>query len=447
MLYFFIGIAGSGMSAIAQYLKGKGHDIMGSDRIFLKPEGDRTRQKLENLGIKCYKQGETTPPPQTDFVVVSTAIEETVHEYAQAKKLGLKIIHRSDLLAKICSENFTIAVSGTSGKSTTTAMIYCILEKNGFSPSMISGAGLTELQTKGLIGNAAVGKSKYLIIETDESDGTITKYQPQIGIILNIDKDHKEIKDLIPLFNTFKNNTQQTLITNLDNKFSAQLSTGNNFSSHTPCQNYAENISGNINGISFTSNQTKFEIPIIGQYNVENAMAAISVARLLNIPDNKIAAALKQYQGIYRRFSIVKQKNGITIIDDYAHNPAKIAASITSAQKLSKRVLAWFQPHGFAPSKLIKNELIETLSQILRPDDQIYFSKIYYAGGTADQSISAEEFAIAIASNGKNAYYIPERNDFANKIIKTAQQGDLILLMGARDPSLESFAKQLSQML
>ena len=447
MLYFFIGIAGSGMSAIAQYLKGKGHDVCGSDRIFSKPEGQDTKQKLEKLGIACHIQGETLPSPQTDFVVISTAIEDTVYEYAGAKKMGLKIIHRSDLLAEICNQNYTIAVSGTSGKSTTTAMIYCILEKNGMSPSLISGAGLSELQKQGFIGNASVGKSSYLVIEADESDGTITKYKPQVGIILNIDKDHKEISELIPLFQTFKDNTQKALITNLDNNRSAALSIGIDFSCKLVSNNQAVDLTESISGISFYNKGTKFEIPIAGLYNVENAMAAITVARVLGITDKNIAFALKQYQGIYRRFTILKQKNGITIIDDYAHNPAKIAASITSAQKLSKRVLAWFQPHGFAPSKLIKNELIATLTNILRDNDQIFFSKIYYAGGTADKTISAQEFANAIALNGKKAFYIPERDDFAKQIVKIAQSRDIRLLMGARDPSLADFAKDICELL
>ena len=197
MKYFFIGIAGSGMSAVAQYLKGKGHEVSGSDRLFLTDTDNETRQKLEALGIKCYPQGEGVLDADTDFAVVSTAIEDTVKEYKAAKDGGVKILHRSDLLAEICNKNFTIAVAGTSGKSTTTAMIFHVLKECGFEPSLITGAGLISLQNKGLIGNAFVGKSDILVIETDESDGTIIKYKPKIGLILNIDKDHKEISELV----------------------------------------------------------------------------------------------------------------------------------------------------------------------------------------------------------------------------------------------------------
>ena len=445
MKYFFIGIAGAGMSAIAQYLVGKGHTVAGSDRIFLKPEGNLSRQQLEAEGIRCYTQGEATIELDTDFVVVSTAIEDTVPEYAFARTHGIKTIHRSDLLAEICAQNRTIAVSGTSGKSTTTAMIYSILQQCGLSPSLITGAGLVSLQEQGKIGNAAVGTSDILVIETDESDGTIVKYRPEIGLILNIDRDHKPIEELMPLFQTFADHTQKTLIVNLDNPRSAKFSRGegNDFSCKVKCTNFAENFTQNKEGITFESNGTQFKINSIGPHNMENALAAISVARLLGINDNDSALALANYSGIYRRNRIIGSHNGITIMDDFAHNPAKISASLTACQAVAERVIAWFQPHGFAPSRLMKDELIQKLSTLLRPQDVMIFSQIYYAGGTADKSISAQEFADGIAINGKKSIYIPEREDIIPYLKDNAQPGDLILLMGARDPSLGDFAEKV----
>lgn len=445
MKYFFIGIAGAGMSAIAQYLVGKGHTVAGSDRIFLKPEGNLSRQQLEAEGIRCYTQGEATIDLDTDFVVVSTAIEDTVPEYAFARTHGIKTIHRSDLLAEICAQNRTIAVAGTSGKSTTTAMIYSILQQCGLSPSLITGAGLVSLQEQGKIGNAAVGTSDILVIETDESDGTIVKYRPEIGLILNIDRDHKPIEELMPLFQTFADHTQKTLIVNLDNPRSAKFShsEGNDFSCKVKCTNFAENFTQTKEGITFESNGTRFKINSIGRHNMENALAAISVARLLGINDNDSALALANYSGIYRRNRIIGSHNGITIMDDFAHNPAKISASLTACQAVAERVIAWFQPHGFAPSRLMKDELIQKLSTLLRPQDVMIFSQIYYAGGTADKSISAQEFADGIAINGKKSLYIPEREDIIPYLKDNAHPGDLILLMGARDPSLGDFAEKV----
>ena len=442
MKYFFIGIAGAGMSAIAQYLKGKGHEISGSDRVFLKPEGNDTREKLQNLGIRCYAQGETVPDKTTDFVVVSTAIEDSVPEYKFAKDNNIKTIHRSDLLAEICGQNKTIAVSGTSGKSTTTAMIFTMLDKCGYSPSLISGAGLTELQEKGLIGNAYVGKSDFLVIETDESDGTIVKYHPEIGLILNIDKDHKEIKDLLPLFQTFADHTKNTLIVNTGNKYSKQFSKS---PQHDFNQSLATDFAQTLSGISFKYKSTEIKLPIIGKHNMENALAAIVTGEALGLNITDIAKALAQYKGIYRRSTIIKSQNDITIIDDFAHNPAKIYAAISSCQIISKRVIAWFQPHGFAPTKLMKDELIEKLSQLLRPQDIIIFSKIYYAGGTADQTVTAEDFIQPLTRNGIKALYIPERENIIPMLKKEITQGDIILLMGARDPSLSTFAEKVSK--
>ena len=444
MKYFFIGIAGSGMSAVAQYLKGKGHEVSGSDRQFINGGSNETRQKLEALGIKCYPQGEGVLDSDTDFAVVSTAIEDTVKEYKAAKDGGVKILHRSDLLAEICNANFTIAVAGTSGKSTTTAMIFHVLQECGFEPSLITGAGLISLQNKGLIGNAFVGKSDILVIETDESDGTITKYKPKIGLILNIDKDHKEISELVPLFETFKRNTKETLIVNLDNPLSKKLDTGHNFSClDSGAENYGYDFSQDISGITFYSNNQRFTLSVIGHHNMENALAALAVARIFKINDLKTAASLAKYEGIFRRNRIVFNDGKIMVMDDFAHNPAKICATVSACQKISKRVLAWFQPHGFAPSRLMKTELIERLSEILREDDIMIFSKIYYAGGTVDRSISAEEFTEGLQKNGKKSIYIDDRNLLADFLKKTVKTGDIILLMGARDTTLSAFSEKI----
>ena len=443
MKYFFIGVAGSGMSAAAQYLKGRGHGVSGSDRIFSSPEGLETKRLLENFGIKCYLQGSAEIASDTDFVVVSTAVEDSVPEYAEAKKRGIKILHRSDLLAEICNANFTVAVAGTSGKSTTAAMIFHILNYCGLKPSLITGAGLISLQKQGLIGNAFTGSSDILVIEADESDGTLVKYFPKIGLVLNVDRDHKEIPELMELFSTFKQHSEK-LIVNLDNQRSKSLDCGENFSClDKNAKNFGSGFSQDISGISFSCGGQKFSLPVIGFHNMQNAMAAISVARLFGISDGRTAEALSCYEGITRRATILYNDNGITVIDDFAHNPAKISAMLSSCMKISGRVLAWFQPHGFKPSKMMKDELVEKLSGLLRKDDVICFSKIYYAGGTADKSVSAEEFSKALVKNGKNSLYFEDRDLLVPYLKKTVQKGGLILLMGARDPSLKDFAQKV----
>ena len=220
---FFIGVAGSGMSAIAQYLNGIGKNVSGSDRYFIQGNFNDTKNKLEAEGISCFEQNGEGINETTELIVVSTAIEDTVFEVQKAKQLNVPIIKRSELLALISQSKKTIAVGGTSGKSTTVAMLFEILDHAGLQPSLISGAGLTRLIKQNKIGNASVGKGEWLIIEADESDGSIVQYKPEIGVLLNVDKDHKDLPELMQLFDVFKNNSK-TFIVNQSNKYAAELS-------------------------------------------------------------------------------------------------------------------------------------------------------------------------------------------------------------------------------
>ena len=196
---FFIGIAGTGMSAIAQWLAGNGKDVSGSDRYFLPGVFNDTREKLEALGIRCFLQDGEGISPAIDLVVVSTAVEDTVPEVQKAKQLNIQIIKRSELLAFIAASKKTIAVGGTSGKSTTCAMLFDILQYAGLNPGIISGAGLVSIMKEGRIGNAKAGSGEWLVIEADESDGSIVQYKPEVGVLLNVDKDHKEMDALMEI--------------------------------------------------------------------------------------------------------------------------------------------------------------------------------------------------------------------------------------------------------
>src|SRR5688500_13009676 len=228
---FFIGIAGTGMSALAQYLQGIDKNVSGSDRYFKEGELNDTKEKLESEGIKCFLQDGTGINNKTDLIVVSTAIEDTVFEVQKAKQLNIPIIKRSELLSLIAESKKTIAIGGTSGKSTTSAMLFDIMEKGGLEPGIISGAGLISLIKKGKIGNAKVGKGEWLIIEADESDGSIVQYKPEIGLLLNVDKDHKEIEVLMDVFGTFRSNSR-LFVANQSHYLARQLSadTANDFS-------------------------------------------------------------------------------------------------------------------------------------------------------------------------------------------------------------------------
>lgn len=442
---FFIGIAGSGMSAIAQYLKGIGKNVAGSDRFFKPDEYNETKAKLEAEGIACFLQDGEGITAETDLVVVSTAIEDTVAEVQKAKQLNIPIIKRSELLAIIAASKKTIAIGGTSGKSTTTAMLFDILEYAGLQPGIISGAGLVSIIKQGKIGNAKTGAGEWLVIEADESDGSIVQYKPEVGLLLNIDKDHKEIEILLDIFQTFKENSKKFVVNQshpLAKKFSKAVE--QDFSWNDSDAGYkATDFSQQGLAISFKINGVPFKLNVVGKHNMENALAAASLAGQAGVSLATSAESLSRYEGIYRRNQILGNKNGVWVIDDFAHNPVKCAAAIQSCQPIAPRVIAWFQSHGYGPTKFLRNDFVHEIANVLRPEDEIWMSEIFYAGGTAVKDISANDLINDLKALNKPAFFIENRDNFLAAVRSHLTADCVLLLMGARDPSLEQFAKDV----
>ena len=441
---FFIGIAGSGMSAIAQYLKGIGKQVSGSDRFFAPGVYNETQQQLEAEGIACFIQNGEGITEKTDLVVVSTAIEDTVEEVQKAKQLGIPIIKRSALLAIIASSKRTIAVGGTSGKSTTSAMLFDILEFAGLDPSIISGAGLISIIKDGKIGNAKVGKGDWLVIEADESDGSIIEYKPEIGLLLNIDKDHQEIDELMRIFGIFRDNSRHFVV-NRSQALAGKLSKDINkdFSSYPAIDAGYKAADFRQEGMNsyFKINDVPFEMHLAGKHNMENALAAAAIANQLGVSLGICAGAIKSYEGIYRRHQVLGNKHGVWLIDDYAHNPVKCAASIEACKPIAPKLIAWFQPHGYKPTRFLRDDFVKEIAAALRPDDEIWMSEIFYAGGTAVKDISANDLIEDLKAMGKNAFFIENRDHFLDAVRPHLTENCVLLLMGARDPSLEQFAK------
>ena len=441
---FFIGVAGVGMSAIAQYLAGIGKNVTGSDRYFIPGAFNDTRDKLEAAGIKCFLQNGEGITTATDLVVVSTAVEDTVVEVIKAKELHIPIIKRSELLALIAKSKKTIAVGGTSGKSTTSAMLFDILELAGMRPSIISGAGLVSIIKEGKIGNAKVGEGEWLVIEADESDGSIVQYESEIGLLLNVDKDHQEIDELMSIFATFKKNSKKFIV-NQSNALAKLLSQNVKYDFSSDENSGAHYIAAGFKQsgfkITFNIKHLSFSINTIGKHNMENALAAVAVANQIGVDLQTCAAALKKYEGIYRRTQVLGNKNGVWVIDDYAHNPVKCAAAIAACQPVAKKVIAWFQPHGYGPTKFLRNDFVKEIAAVLRPEDEIWMSEIFYAGGTAVKDISAHDLINDISALGKQAFFVEDRNDLLTQLRPHLSADSVLLLMGARDPSLEQFGK------
>ena len=433
------------MSAIAQYLKGIGKEVSGSDRFFKENEYNETKEKLEAEGIACFLQNGEGINTSTDLVVVSTAVEDTVSEVQKAMQLGIPIIKRSELLAIIAASKKTIAVGGTSGKSTTSAMLFDILEYAGMEPSIISGAGLVSIIKEGKIGNAKVGAGEWLVIEADESDGSIIQYRPELGLLLNVDKDHKEIDVLMEVFSTFQKNSKRFVV-NQSHSLARQLSKD---------QQHDFALNGSQAGflatdfhqaglmISFKINGVDFKLNLVGKHNMENAVAASTVAYQLGVKLETSAGALASYEGIYRRHQLLGKKNGVYVIDDYAHNPVKCAAAIEACQPIAPKVVAWFQPHGYGPTKFLRHDFVEEIARVLRPGDEIWMSEIFYAGGTATKDISANDLVEDLKAKDKSAFFVEDRNELLSKLRPHLANNCVLLLMGARDPSLEQFAKKL----
>jgi UDP-N-acetylmuramate--alanine ligase len=443
---FFIGIAGTGMSALAQYLKGIGKEVSGSDRYFTPGIYNGTKEQLEAEDIRCFLQDGTGISRETDLVVVSTAIEDSVPEVVKAKDLSIPIIKRSELLAIIAASKKTIAVGGTSGKSTTTAMLFDILELAGMKPGIISGAGLISIIKSGKIGNAKVGEGEWLVIEADESDGSLVQYKPEIGILLNADKDHKEMDALMEIFSTFKNNSKKFIV-NQAHPLTRRLSQDirYDFSTDEKCNAgfVAKDFVQTGLTIQYSIRDTPFLINTVGRHNMENALAAAAVANQLGVDLKICATALKNYEGIYRRHQVYGNKKGVWLIDDYAHNPAKCAASIQACQPVAPKVIAWFQPHGYTPTKFLRDDFVNEIAKALRPADEIWMSEIFYAGGTTAKDISANDLINDLKAKGVNAFFAENRNDFLDQARSHFTGDCVLLLMGARDPSLEQFAKRV----
>jgi len=442
--FHFTGILGSGMSAIAQYLSWEGLAVSGSDRLSEAVETKGTRFKLEQAGCRILPQ-DGSGVNGMQAVVVSTAIEQDNPDVAAARKWRIPVFHRSDILAAIVASKKTIAVCGTSGKSTVTAMIFEFLTGCGGKPSLLSGAGLVRLEEQGLIGNAFRGDSDLLVTEADESDGTIVKYHPFLSIFLNISKDHKPVGETLALFKSIAANST-AVIANADDPGLGEIEAGSRFGLTANALCRPDSVFSLAPCVQINMGGQTVSLPIPGGHNLSNLLAALCVCTSLGWRIQELARAVSQYKGVARRFQIHSTKRGVLVIDDYAHNPEKIKAALLTAFEFGKRIFAVFQPHGFGPTRFMKNELIEMYGRTLRAQDEAIFLPIYYVGGTALRDISSADLAQAVVDRGASATCC-DRPQLISKLSSRAVQGDVVLLMGARDPSLPMLADQIVQAL
>jgi UDP-N-acetylmuramate--alanine ligase len=442
----FTGILGSGMSAVAYYCLRQCLVVTGSDRLADSHDVQEIQKKLENAGCVMAPQDGSAVLKGPDAVVVSTAIEETNPDVIEARRRSIPIIHRSDALAALAATKRTVAIAGTSGKSTVAAMAFEMLTWCGKCPSLITGANLNYLEEKGLFGNAFCGASDLLVIEADESDGSLVKYAPYVSVFLNISKDHKPVAEVVRLFGELAGRSKHIIVNADAPAFNFPNSTMT-FGQGARATCRPDRIDALAPLVRFQSRGVQFELALPGLHNLSNALAALCVCRFLGCDDAQCGEALRAYRGVKRRFSIVKLPDEILVIDDFAHNPEKVKAAITTAQSLRPRVLAVFQPHGFGPTRFLKEDFVRVFSEALREKDELFLLPIYYAGGTAVRDISSDDLADLIRMGGRAVSTPRDRSTCLARIKEKAHPKDAVLLMGARDPSLASFAREIAEAL
>jgi UDP-N-acetylmuramate--alanine ligase len=429
--FHFVGIGGIGMSAIAYILAKQGFTVSGSDL-----SSNRITQKLQALGVKVFQGHHTgnidlANAPQ---VVCSTAINQQNPEFQLALTNGLPILHRSDLLAALIEQFQGISIAGTHGKTTTSSLVGFLLLKAGVDPSIIIGGEVSAWQ-----GNARLGNGKYLVAEADESDGTLVKFLSHIGVITNIELDHPDhyhsLEQVIDIFQAFAKRCE-VMIGCIDcPTVKAHIKSGITYSLSDSSADYT------VTDIQYNPSDTqavviergqplgKISLGLLGKHNLSNALAAIAVARYVGVEWQAIADALPDFVGASRRFEIKGVQNGITFVDDYAHHPSEIIATLASArqQNTSSRVVAIFQPHRYSRTLRFLDEFSKSFGDA----DVVVVTDIYAASEPNDGKVTGEQMAEAIANIRDQVHYQPTLKDVQDFLVKNLKSGDLAVFLGA----------------
>ncbi len=447
----FVGIGGIGMSGIAEILQSLDYEVQGSD-ISENANVERLRKKgiSISIGHKAEhlkdKSGNTVAA-----VIVSSAIKQNNPELVEARALNIPVVRRADMLAELMRLKWAIAVGGTHGKTTTTSLIGAILEEADRDPTVINGGIIQAYGT-----NTRLGKSDWMVVESDESDGSFTRLPATVAVITNIDPEHMDyygsFEDVKDAYRAFAENVPfygfsvlcmdhpevQTLIPELTDR--KCLTYG--FS--TQADICGKNIRFGERGATFdvtlsssNENPEKWKdiyLPMPGEHNVQNTLAAITIAHELGISETTVKKALRGFQGVNRRFTLIGEVEGITIVDDYGHHPVEISAVLKAARQMLKneegRVFAVMQPHRF--SRL--HELMDEFSASFNDADRVFITDVYAASEDPIEGADKETLVEKIRAHGhKNAHAIDSRKQLVEQISQSAKSGDIVVCLGAGD--------------
>ncbi|RJP32308.1 MAG: hypothetical protein C4527_06325 [Candidatus Omnitrophota bacterium] len=449
-----IGVGGSGMLPLAELLLRKGFHVTGSDRLLKNPtELDhlpapirKRLRRLTSLGAHLFAQDGTGITEQTKKIVISTAIEEDNPDLRKADAFHIPISHRAEELHRQIGDQRLLAIAGVSGKSTTAALCAWLLLKLNALNCFVGGAEILDDAQTGIGWTAVhVAHGEWSCVELDESDKSLLRFQPEIAILLNISRDHHEYEENLAIFKQFSAGVQKTILLNRDDPGCRQLSEelGRDprvkwFTPPAPAD-----VMQTENGVRFRFNEINMFTPLLGYHNAVNLTAALSIINEAAPHANgrTLANAAASFPGVRRRLQRYGKGN-IAVYDDYAHNPEKIAALLTTLQQHYLRVFLIFQPHGYAPLKFHLPGFAEVFSTRLRKQDHLLLLPIYDAGGTTNRSISSQDLADHISFSSIQT--VRDRREAIAYLRDAVRVKDAVCVVGARDDTLAEFAEQIS---
>ena len=449
------------MTPLALIIQAGGGRVEGSDRALDQGRNTKRFDFLRAHGVRLHPQDGSGVVRASQILVTSTAVEETVPDVQAARRIGAPITTRARLLAELFNAAaLGVGVAGTSGKSTTVGMLGWILHRAGKSPTIMNGADMKNfIDAASPFASARIGKGEVFVSEVDESDGSITLFEPRVAVVNNISLDHKSLEELRTLFRGFIAKAQ-TVVLNLDNAETSALLEGLKpgqavtYSLHAAQADLLASAPvRSPAGIAFqvkardTGEAVEVALKVPGLHNVANALAALSAAKACGVALAAAAAHLGEFSGIRRRLEVVGTANEITVVNDFAHNPDKISATLETMHAFPGRLLLMFQPHGYGPIRLMRDALVDCFANGLQDEDVLVMPEPVYFGGTVDRSVGSDDIACEIQRRGRKAFAFPDRGACGDVLVGLARRGDRIVVMGARDNSLSQFAYELLRRL
>jgi UDP-N-acetylmuramate--alanine ligase len=437
MKIHMIGIGGAGMSGVAEVLKTKGHTVTGSD---LK-ESPYTR-RLREAGMTVYIGHAAHQVGDADQVVISTAIPKTNPELLEARRRSIPVIPRAAALASILEGARSIAVAGTHGKTTTTSMTAHALKALGEDPTALVGGELNDIGS-----NVAFGRADLIVAEADESDRSLLQLHPQAAVVTNVEFDHPDfyasLDDVVETFSQFVASLPADghLVICADDPSCSRLV------AEAPCPATTYGLSaGNLSADILTPNsyvlwedgeqRGTVELGVYGRHNVLNSLAAAGIARWLGHDAYQAARTLKDFGGVRRRFQLKGERSEVRVVDDYAHHPTELSATLEAARAtmpLGGRVLAVFQPHRYSRTRKLYREFGEAFASA----DAVLVTEVYGAGEMPQPGVNGKLIVDAICEtrNHPDVYYIPQQDDVPRVLRDVSERGDVVLTLGAGDIS------------